>query len=624
MKLFKKTSILLFSGVVLAFGLVGCNTEEPVSFINASSNSPYGKVENFSVDVNSDELKAGELITFTVTPNEDYLISYVQVNGENCIQEIGENVAPNTYSWTLQPGQNRLVASFKIDPSVDVVDKFKLNVDETTFNTIMNTDDFDFREDGIEEMNLSGYRFIVDGDTTHFETKQQGYTVKVRYLGIDTPESSSELEEWGKSASLFSEDILGEGGTAKHVILQSQGRAMYPELSTDQDETVWASETDTYGRNLAYVWYSTEENPTLDDFRCMNLEMMYRGFSQGLGGSTEDMGDYYYSYFDKALQSAQANTRNYYSDMKDINYYYGDPVDLTLKEIYDTSTPGETDSDYCNEKTLYRVKGYVSRKVENSYYIQDKPSYERSASGELPEAYGMYVFTYSSNTIQVGDYVSVIGVLSEYGGSYQMSGTSYRVFNQDENRDTIIESSGHEIVPIELSAKEFEEVDYNNVLVTITDDLACVESMGGQWLLNRGGTHEIDTGGEQNAPGGVLKYPFYYDDNQIVTFGNVTGDTFDYRIKVSGEIILSHDGQSSVSYKFFSGGTNIYSSKGAKYAYEKGENFDKNECVVTEYKQRVFTELTCISQQYVSTSGATKSMQMTIVGRGDVKLGYAS
>ncbi len=628
----------------LTLTLAGCSSSSSSATItNTISSSIYGYISDIKVngeDYDSTATySAGDTVTFVVYPAEDFLIGGATVNGNAASTVLG---ATNTYQSTLSAGTNRISATFSIDPTVDIVSKFKLNIDEDTFDAVMNTATYDFREDGIEEMDLSSYRYLVDGDTTHFTTKMEGYTVKVRYLGIDTPESSSVIEKWGKAASEFNASILdATTGTAKHVILQSQGRASYPDLVEGVDDTsVWESETDGYNRNLAYVWYATVDNPELEDFRCLNLEIMYEGYSQGLGSSLDEMGEEYYIAFNKANLSAEANQKNYYSSASDPNYYWDnndEPVNLDLKTLYESTTDGtsafNTDSPYADNYTFYRIYGYVSRKTETSYFIQDQPSYDQSNG--LPEAYGIYVFTYATNTIAVGDYVAVIGVISSYSGNYQMQGTSYNVLKPDTNKNTIVQSSGHTIEPIQLTAAQFESQKYRNVLVTITDTLDCREYQPGSYLYNRGGIYEIDTSGESSTNNYTLKYPFYFDDHSITTFGTVGSETTTYyRIKTADEIYLTHDGQNSYSYKFFSGGDNLYASAGAKYAYNNSNNEyylaetdddgNKISYIETTYKQRSFTSLTAISQAYVSTSGQTTSMLALIVARGDITLDYTN
>ena len=62
-------------------------------------------------------------------------------------------------------------------------------------------------KNGKKVANTEGFMNYVDGDTTHVEAKNLGYTIKIRYLGIDTPESTSEIEKWGLTASYYSKYI---------------------------------------------------------------------------------------------------------------------------------------------------------------------------------------------------------------------------------------------------------------------------------------------------------------------------------------------------------------------------------------------------------------------------------
>lgn len=72
---------------------------------------------------------------------------------------------------------------------------------------------------------------VVDGDTAHIVI--DGVKEKVRFIGIDTPESTREKEPYGAEASAYAKELLTE-------------------------RTVWietdAELRDRYGRLLAYIW----------------------------------------------------------------------------------------------------------------------------------------------------------------------------------------------------------------------------------------------------------------------------------------------------------------------------------------------------------------------------------
>ncbi len=637
----KKNKLSTFALVIASgFALASCSSNKvETTVIDETSDSHYGKVEIVNA---KEKYSAGDLLTLKVTPIEDYLVSKVEVNGTALTANSDGN-----YTYTLTEGQNKIKAYYDVDKTVDFVDKFKLNIDADTFYLATHSSTaLDFRINGVEEM-MTEYTdpkdyFInyVDGDTTHVATRHYGYTVKIRYLGIDTPESTSDLEEWGKTASIFNKTTLK---SAKHILLESQGWAR-----GDEDK---AATADGNQRSLAYVWYSTLENPTINDYRCLNLEMVYQGLSQGIG-SLEDMGEYFYWAFDAANKSASANKRGQYSGVADSNYYYysaSNPAKkITLKEVYQSATISSSmpyklttplfdvsDSHDDCSKTLYQIEGYVTRKVGCAFYFQDKPSYEMPTDGTLPEAYGMYVFTYTQTPIKVGDYVSVIGVLSSYSGAFQMMGISYHDFDVDEYRDTQVIAeksvSADQIKPITLTAEQYKtygntaKANLNHVLVSFEDEVYCYKDQ----TYTDGGIREVD---RYNT-----HYPFYCSTNKLIFFGNLgsSSDNSAIRIVEDADILCTYGAETSNTYKFWTGGTNYYNPEGAEYVYNWNgisgavlnssnaktdeEKAIASKLITTEYKAKK-TKLTGIWGNYISSSGSTYRDQVTIVSPADVTI----
>ncbi|MGH2726808.1 MAG: thermonuclease family protein [Actinomycetota bacterium] len=82
---------------------------------------------------------------------------------------------------------------------------------------------------------------LVDGDTAWF-TLEGGAREKVRFIGVDTPESTTQHEPFGKEAAAYTASLL------------TLGRAVSLQLDVD--------ERDRYGRLLAYVWLA---EPTTGD-----------------------------------------------------------------------------------------------------------------------------------------------------------------------------------------------------------------------------------------------------------------------------------------------------------------------------------------------------------------------
>lgn len=625
----KKFTVLLaalligFSGVSLASCGENSSSSSIVSktsYVDSTKNSIYGTIDDYNLE-NNDSLSAGQVLQFRVTPAEDYLIDTVTVNGEAATPI--EN-KPGYYSYILKAGKNKIAATYAIDATKDFVEAFKLNISDELFNSVMvdppssqtqKVNGIDFRRDGIEQV-MTEYTdpknyFInyVDGDTTHVNSRNYGYSIKIRYLGIDTPESTSELEEWGKSASNYNKSKLS---TAKHIILESQG--------TSKDGEKHQSTVDGNQRSLAYVWYTDVANPSKDDFKCLNLEMVYQGFSFGIG-SISDMGEYFYKAFDKANKSAQANKRHIYSGEKDPNYYYGEPVSLTLKQLYATTKTG-VDSPLADNKTLYRIRGYVSRRLDTAFYFQDKASYEQNGTS-LPEAYGMYVFTYAETPIKEGDEVEVIGVISSYSGAYQMMGISYHDISANEDRDTRIISSGHEIKPVKVTAATFNDSSFsstkmNNVLVEFEDDFYCYNKTS----TYQGTTSDSSEGGLEEVNKYNELYPFYNTSNKITSYahyGSTSGD--EIRFVCSEDVLFNYNGEVARSYKFFTGGQLAYNANGAEYISDTlsdgSENPYKDQIVNTTYKAKQM-HVVAISSFWCSTSGKTMAYSANLVSKKDV------
>lgn len=124
-----------------------------------------------------------------------------------------------------------------------------------------------FFEDGIAEATLAR---CIDGDTTHFRVN--GERISVRYLAVDTPESTGQIEPWGKAASDYVCERLERAET---IVLEAET----------------PNETGTYGRHLAYVWY---------DNRLLNLEIIEQAFSHAAGVGNLKYADIFRQAEDKA------------------------------------------------------------------------------------------------------------------------------------------------------------------------------------------------------------------------------------------------------------------------------------------------------------------------------------
>ena len=412
--------------------------------------------------------------------------------------------------------------------------------------------------------------------------------------GVDTPESTSEIEEWGKTASLFNQSKLK---SAKHVIVQSAGSA---KGDANGDPCYAPADIDTYQRSLAYVWYTDVENPTKEDFRNLNLELVYEGYSL-FNGSMSEMDPDFYNAFMDAATIAQENKKGRYSETRDDHYYYGHPIELKISDIYDEQFYVQHEdgyySMYCDEFTKYTFEGVVTRKVGTAFYIQDTYDPEDPKNS----TFGLYVFTNKSYApVKVGNRIRVTGCLSFYGGTYELTGLAYNFFDHQEGDiEYVDDEEGNHIkvdvndLIIDATAAEISSGKYNAVLVRLVDENGDPETVYFNTVEDSEYGNNYAYGGSQEFNTYNETYPFYNTDNDIVVFGRagedmepydgafaslladenivrfsiadgalIRGD-FDSTIytNVAGEVTsspYSNQGVAVTSYQYYTGGTNVY------------------------------------------------------------------
>ncbi|MGN0998623.1 MAG: thermonuclease family protein [Faecousia sp.] len=275
------------------------------------------------------------------------------------------------------------------------------------------------------EVTVKGF---VDGDTTHFYTNDptfDGGVIKARYLAIDTPESTGKIEEYGKTASLFTR---GKLENATSIIVES-------------DDENWNTDS-TGGRYLLWIWYKTAD---MTEYRNLNLEILQNGLCYASKTGQNRYGDI----CTKALNQAKAHKLNMYSGEKDPNFYYGGIQELTLKELR-TNTEA-----YSN--TMVAFTGVVTLNTgSNMVYVE---SYDEES--EL--YYGMSVY-YGFNLsgagleiLNVGNEVRIVGSVQYYeaGGSWQVSDLSYRLMKPDDPSNIQKLSEGNSPAWVKLTADTF-------------------------------------------------------------------------------------------------------------------------------------------------------------------------
>lgn len=125
-------------------------------------------------------------------------------------------------------------------------------------------------------------RSCTDGDTANFV--QSGYvdesnkpiTIKTRFLGVNTPESTAKVEPWGKKASLFTKHILEEAQAKADEESKQQNKTVY-NIALISDPAVTGVKDSSGNRWLAFVWY---RKSSADKWRLLNLELVEQAYSK--------------------------------------------------------------------------------------------------------------------------------------------------------------------------------------------------------------------------------------------------------------------------------------------------------------------------------------------------------
>jgi len=273
----------------------------------------------------------------------------------------------------------------------------------------------DFIADGIGVATVSRY---VDGDTTWFNAGSQ--SISVRYLGIDTPESTALYEPWGKAAARYTESKLRNAET---IVLQAEGER-----------------TDSNGRYLAWVWYRDSAE---SDFVLLNMELVELAYSKNKVATGSKFNDILLS----ANWDASLTKRRVWGEIDPEYDYSKEGSQMTIQYLI------ENFEEYVGLKVT--VTGTVSRKVGSHVYLQDD------------NGYGVYIYTgfTSSAQLVVGANLTFGGMVpTYYSGSPQLTNFS--------TRQLFVNVPGDPIEPVVITyndlafAKIGSLIKFENLIIT--------------------------------------------------------------------------------------------------------------------------------------------------------------
>lgn len=216
----------------------------------------------------------------------------------------------------------------------------------------------DFFKDGVGEFELY---MTIDGDTAHFTPlvkTTSSETVKVRFYGVDTPESTGRIQEYGQQASNFTKRRLKEAAANGTIVLAG--------VSSE-----YAVPTmDANGRYLCCVWINESvKHCSPSELVNLNLWIVQEGYSYV--GSLDKMPEYA-DVFNDAYWQARNNELKLHSGRPDPYFNYGEyiPTDVPaiMKEVYKNLNDPTHAISFDGEKV--KLVGTVVGYANNSIYLQ--------------------------------------------------------------------------------------------------------------------------------------------------------------------------------------------------------------------------------------------------------------
>ena len=366
----------------------------------------------------------------------------------------------------------------------------------TTLKMDFNFSGKEFKKDGIGEVELNR---VVDGDTISVKSGGDYEAITIRFLGIDTPESTGQIEPWGKASSAYAKEVLY---SAYSIVLEAEG-----------DERM-----DSNGKRwLAWVWYKPTADSEYKLFNLEEVELAYAKYSQKVSSK-------YHTVMKEANDNAKLSERRVWGE-KDPNFnYQKETIETTLLDLW-------YNHESFQSGTYFYVTVRVVRTVGNNMYLEDaeEQTIELEDGTIITGKGSFYAFYgYSANYYRlynIGDVFKMRCQLewdSDYGS--QLTGLSKTTTAKEED------NAAPEIMTLDAnnlgySLREVKD-DQGNLVNTMVSDLAeyfckvvTITNLKCESVKVKGtGDDQYYTAVMTNAAG--VKFDVYFSNN-LITKWNV-------------------------------------------------------------------------------------------------------
>lgn len=327
----------------------------------------------------------------------------------------------------------------------------------------------DFYVDGIGQFTL---KTAIDGDTAHFTPKVDAGkigTMKARFFGIDTPESTGKVQEYGKAASNYTKKMLMEADEKGTIVVSSA------------QDTYGAPEPDSTGsRYVSLVWINlTKKDAPKEELQLLNLMIVQEGLSWVK--NVQAMPQYSETFY-AAQQQAEDYKLKLHSGEPDPDFNFGAYEDVSLLEVKKEIQKTLDEPGYKNkyDGAKIRFQGSVAGFINHILYIQDYVLYDNDDPSKGGEYCGINVFVgmsdISTKYTKINSYIQICGLAQDtenYG--FQVTDTQGRfpvgsatsendakvLYTPEQNEETEHSLSVREYTLDELNAIASAKNPYN-------------------------------------------------------------------------------------------------------------------------------------------------------------------
>ena len=366
-----KSLLITFSALALLFGTVGCGKEP------APSNNPSGGSDNSQT---SQDSQGGGGQSDTSQGGGDQ---------SNTSQSGGDTSAKDPVKGDENWVDYANNGSVKLE--LDYVGK-------------------DFYVDGVGKFSL---KTAIDGDTAHFTPEVDSLnkgTMKARFYGIDTPESTGKVQEYGKDASDYTKAMLKEADEKGTIV-----------VSSAQDGYGAPQPDSTGSRYVSLVWINlTKKNASKDELTLLNLMIVQEGLSWVK--NVQSMPQYSDTFY-AAERQAEIYKLKLHSGIPDPRINWGDYEDTSLIDMKNEVLACLNDPTHQNgyDNAKVRIQGTVCGFINHILYLQDYVLYDKDDPSKGGEYVGINIFVgmsdISSKYTKLNTYLQVCG-LAQFTDNY--------------------------------------------------------------------------------------------------------------------------------------------------------------------------------------------------------------